>query len=206
MRGPHLVALSLLLSVAGLCCGPSRARFAPPEGAPEPPEGAGWFCAHAITPHDVSWCKRKRDACEKYHKRMIQAKREFLEVPERAPHSSRMRPETAPVAGPGGGDDELPESEEPPVPEPPSQELEGICELDPSACPSVSPRSSVPTYSNCAPRPNAFCTAYYHEFNFYRRDKENEWRHFCAETREACEAWREDWHLHLVKRPCEEVR
>ncbi|TKD09450.1 hypothetical protein [Polyangium fumosum] len=205
MRGPHLAALSLVLSVAGLCCGPSRARFAPPAGAPEPPDGEVWFCAHAITPHDVSWCKRERDACETYRTNMIKAKREFLEVPERDPHSSRMRPETTPVAGPGG-DDEIPESEEPPQPETNSQGLEGICALNPSSCRMVSPRPSVPTYSNCAPRPNAFCTAYYHEYNSYRRDKENEWRHFCAETREACEAWREDWHLHLTKRPCKEVR
>ena len=214
MRAPSIVALALALSVVGICCGPSRARYAPPDGAPEPPEGAGWFCAHAITPHEVSWCKRELRACDKYRAKMVKAKESFPVVPERIPATSSVRPESTPVAGPGGGDDvagegagaeEAPSGEIPEAPGQNAQELGSICALDPSACPSLSYDVSVPTYSRCGARSSAFCSAYYHEFNFYRRDKDNEWRHFCAETKEDCEAWRELSHIHLVKRPCEPV-
>lgn len=206
MRGPHTAAFFLMLASVGLCCSPSRARFAPPEGSPEPPDGEGWFCSHATTPHEVSWCKREREACDKYRARMIKEKLEFFEVPGPAPDSFGMRPPSARVAGLGGGDEEAPLEEGPDTPgenSPDSSNLGEICAIDPSACPSVSSRRSVPTYSSCVTRPSAFCSAYYHEFNYYRRDKENEWHHFCAETRADCEAWRALWHLHVVKLPCE---
>ncbi|MDI1449760.1 hypothetical protein [Polyangium sp. 6x1] len=214
MRARPIVALALALSIAGICCGPSRARHAAPDGAPEPPEGEGWFCAHAITPHEVSWCKRERSACDKVRAKMIKAKEAFPVVPERIPATSRVRPESAPVAGPGGGDDvegegggddAAPSSEIPEAPSGNALESQSICSIDPSACPSRSYGDSVPTYSSCGARSSAFCSAYYHEYNSYRRDKDNEWRHFCAETKEDCEAWRALWHIHLVKRPCEPV-
>ena len=209
MRVPLVALLVLTLAGAALGCSPSRARHAPPEGSPQPPDGEGWFCAHATTPHHVSWCTRERKACEKYRAEMVKAKRAFEEVSALAPDSFGMRP-SARVAGPGGGDDEVPPEEGPEAPSedtPGSSSLGELCAIDPASCPSVSsePRSSVPTYSGCVARPSAFCSAFYHEYNYYRRDKDNEWRHFCAETKADCDTWRDLWHLHLVKRPCERV-
>jgi hypothetical protein len=206
MRDLPLRAAIILIVLAsiGFACGSKRAKYAPPSDPPEPPDGEGWYCFHATSPHAISACKRDRVACDKARASYAADKTEMEEVSGKAtsiaPVSVPKRFLATPIDEEKNeieGDDAPPESEQQ------GQSLGTICSIDPAACSSIDiHRRSVPTYSTCASQKRAYCSAYYHEFNFYR-DDENHWRHFCAETAKSCEAWRELWHLHLVKRPCE---
>lgn len=201
-RGATLV---LVIAAIGAGCIGKRAKFAPPSDAPEPPPGNGWYCFHATTPHAISSCSRDMKTCTRVHKAYAVDKTEKTEGTPEKPRTE------VPVHGAGaflatpGEDDELERNDEPAQPES-GEALSGICSIDPSACPMVDPiRQSIPEYSTCSAKERAYCSAFYHEYNFWRPYKENHWHYFCAESAEHCEAWRDLWHLHLVKRPCTPV-
>jgi hypothetical protein len=197
------IILIVLVSI-GFACGSKRAKYAPPSDPPEPPDGEGWYCFHATSPHAVSACKRDRAACDKVRASYAADKTEMEEVSGKATSIAPAPVAKGFLAAPIDEENDEMKGEGEPPEAAPEQGLGNICSIDPAACPSIDiRRHSVPTYSMCAPQKRAYCSAYYHEFNYYRRDEENHWRHFCAETAQSCETWRELWHLHIVKRPCE---
>jgi len=200
------IALAFLLGCALLSCGKSRAKYAPPDGEPEPPEGKGWYCFHATSPHNISVCTRKSEHCQEILGVMRTDKEKEREVEPSRKTSRISTPQRLALFGdvepPDPGGEEPAEGYAPAEPNPEGQSLEGICEIDPSACSYHERAWSIPTYSSCAPLPRASCSAYYHEFNYYRKDEETRWGYMCTENEVDCQAWRELSHLHLVKRPC----
>lgn len=211
LRNPEQMGLGLMVFLLAVApdCASKHARYGRPMGAPEPPDGEGWYCFHSTSPHAISVCKRDVEACDKSLAQHRADKTKIEEIPEKPlSHSTGSVP-------PGllgfAADDNVavdePEPQDTPFPpESPDQAVE-ICQIDPMACPGPRiSKQSVPTYSSCEPKTKAFCSPYYHEYNFYRKDDENHWRFLCTETAQSCSAWRELMHLHLVKLPCVEVR
>lgn len=202
----HYLFLGLfMLGSSSLECGPKWAKYAPPADEPTPPAGQDWYCFHATSPHAISVCKRERDECEKVRKKYAADTSEMEEVSGK-PKAQLDAGASRSLIGFVNDEDQesvLSEGEAQPPPPEGSEQLQNICAIDPGSCPQFeSSRRSRPTYSACELRTRAYCSAYYHEFNFYRRDEDTHWRIYCAETAQDCETWRDAWHLHLVKRAC----
>lgn len=195
----------VLLHGLGVGCGSNRPRFAPPEDEPEPPEGEEWFCFHATTLHHVSVCKREVQRCEKTRKLFAASDEEMREYITPTAPPPQPAPPPPPQPPPTPEDDNEVSDQGDTQPEP--DQLIGICSIDPGACPMVIERRfSKPAYSACGSKTTAVCSAYYHEFNYWRPNEETHWKYFCAENMTDCESWRELSHLHLAKRPCVTVR
>lgn len=196
------------LGLVALACAGSRPKFAPPEDAPAFPEGDGWYCFHAFTPHHASVCKRELDKCTKVRASVVASKTALEEYILSPPPEPPKPPSAEPSPAPHQADPDFPEGE---YPEDPgasdSSGLSDLCSIDPGACPAdPGPRFSIPEYSACDTRPAAFCSAYYHEFNYWKPHEETHWKYFCASKQEDCEHWRGLLHLHLAKQPCKLVR